>query len=203
MQQPHHEELNRLEETLRKLKTQYHLFFVGVRKLPPTEDKKRLEEAFREMSSSRMRDNTARFRLSTLVARYNRYQELWTRQMREREEGPMDFRRRSAALREPYEDPAAVEPEKAPVTSAAPDPYVKVSAASENDAMTQLHRLISEENKKLGKGSPSAEQVAALVQKQTQELRARYNVDEVGFRVETVDGKVRLRAKPISNSGRQ
>ena len=36
-----------------------------------------------------------------------------------------------------------------------------------------------------------------MVQKQTEMVRERYKVDSVAFRVETVDGKVKLKAKPI------
>jgi hypothetical protein len=64
--------------------------------------------------------------------------------------------------------------------------------------MAELHRLVAEANKAIGKASPSVEQVAALVQKQAEQLRGRYNVDAVAFRVETVDGKVKLKAKPVT-----
>ena len=36
-----------------------------------------------------------------------------------------------------------------------------------------------------------------MVEKQSEQVRARYNVDVVGFRVDVVDGKVKLKAKPI------
>ena len=98
MQLPNQEELAKLEDQIRRLKTQFDLFFMGVRKLPPSTDKKQVEEAIRDMGKGRLRDNTSRFRYNTLVARYNRYQELWGRQMREREEGPIDFRKRQAAM---------------------------------------------------------------------------------------------------------
>lgn len=196
MQLPHQEELNKLEEQIRRLKTQYDLFFAGVRKLPPSTDRKHVDEAIREMGKGRLRDNTSRFRYNTLVARYNRYQELWGRQMREREEGPIDFRRRQAAMdaepTPPEENP------KAPVTSAHDDAYVKVTASSNGDAIKALHRQIAEANKEAGKTVPSEAQVASLVQKQIEQMTSKYKTDSVAFRVETVGGKVRLRAKPLS-----
>jgi len=36
-----------------------------------------------------------------------------------------------------------------------------------------------------------------MVEKQSETVRERYNVDVVGFRVDVVDGKVKLKAKPI------
>ena len=45
----------------------------------------------------------------------------------------------------------------------------------------------------------SVEQLAAMVQKQTELVRSKYNVNTVAFRVETVDGKVKLKAKPLQD----
>lgn len=36
-----------------------------------------------------------------------------------------------------------------------------------------------------------------MVQKQSDLVRSKYHVDVVGFRVDVVDGKVKLKAKPI------
>jgi len=196
MQLPHQEELNKLEEQIRRLKTQYDLFFAGVRKLPPSTERKHVDEAIREMGKGKLRDNTSRFRYNTLVARYNRYQELWGRQMREREEGPIDFRRRQAAME--AEPPPPEEKPKRAVTSREDDSYVKVTASSNGDAIRALHQQIAEANKEVGKAVPTEAQVASLVQKQIEQMTSKYKTESVAFRVETVDGKVRLRAKPLS-----
>lgn len=188
------------DESLRRIKIQYDLFFAGVRKLPPTEDRRRLDDLVREIGKSRLRDNALRFRYTTLVGRYNQFQELWNRQMREREEGPMDFRRRSAAMSAPIqESPPPDLPERPVVreTSSGADSYVKVASSTNGDAMQQLYQQIVEAQQRLGKAAaPSMEQVVATVQKQAESLRSKYGVDTIAFRVETVDGKVKLKAKP-------
>jgi hypothetical protein len=191
------DELDRLEEQIRKLKIQYDQFFRNLRKLPPTEDRKRVEEALRDMMRGKLRDNASRFRYNGIVAAYNRFQELWSRQMREREEGPINFRERQRAMQQPPEPPPA-EAKKPAVTPRSDDSYVRVTSSSNGDAVAELHRQVAEANKALGKASPSAEQVAALVEKQAEQLRGRYNVDAIAFRVETVDGKVKLKAKPVT-----
>ncbi len=198
MQLPHQEELNRLEEQIRRLKIQYNLFFSGVRKLPPSTDRRHVDEAIRELGKGRLRDNTSRFRYNTLVARYNRFQELWGRQMREREEGPIDFRKRQEAMSAEPERPAPEDRRARSETSGTDDAYVKVTASSNGDAIRALHKQIAEANKEAGKTVPTEAQVASLVQKQIEQMTSRYKTDSVAFRVETVDGKVRLRAKPLS-----
>lgn len=194
---PGMDELDRLDESIRKLKIQYDQFFRGLRKLPPTEDRKRVDEALREMLRGKLRDNASRFRYHSTVAAYNRFQELWARQMREREEGPTNFRERQRAMKAAQESSPVAE--KKPVVTPRPDDsYVRVTSSSNGDAVAEIHRQVAEANKVLGKASPSAEQVAALVEKQAEQLRGRYNVDSIAFRVETVDGKVKLKAKPVT-----
>ena len=41
------------------------------------------------------------------------------------------------------------------------------------------------------------EQLKSMVQKQSDLVRAKYHVAAVAFRVDVVDGKVKLKAKPI------
>src|SRR5258708_16180363 len=80
-----------------------------------------------------MRDNTRRFRFSTLTSRFNQLRELWGRRMREREEGPLDFRRRQAAMSAPADPPpGAPKPERVrpTVTSEPGDAYLPLTRSS-------------------------------------------------------------------------
>jgi len=93
-------------------------------------------------------------RYSQLLTRYNQLRELWGRKMREREEGPLDFRRRSALLNAPSKPPA---PKPAPV-QASPvtsrpnaDPYVRVAPGTNGDDIQRLYRDIEKEHLRLGK----------------------------------------------------
>lgn len=194
------EQLDFLEEQIRKLKIQFDLYFSGIRKAPPTFERGKLDAMVHEMSRVRIRDVGTRFRFNTLLARYNQYRELWSRRFREREEGPNDWRRRAAALssgppaRHPVEPPEPVPT----VTKPLSESYVEVSAVGREQALLQLHHRISEAQKSLGKGNGlTLAQVSSMVDKQIDSLRARFGVDSVAFRVETVDGKVKLKAKPI------
>lgn len=197
------ESLAAFEELLKKLKVQYHLFFVGSRKIPPLEDRKRCDRIVQEFARMRIRDNTVRFRFSTLLSRYNQLQELWNRQMREREEGPMEYQKRVQAYEEAEESIEAASqvkpspPPRAPVTSGASDSYVQVTASNGNDAMQRLHEQLVAANKQLGKAPLSLEQVRAMIQKQADTLREQYGVEAVAFRVEIVDDKIKLKAKPV------
>jgi hypothetical protein len=186
------DELDRLEEDIRKLKNKYDQFFAGIQKVPPMHERRLLEVFVYELGKQKMRENARRFRYTQLLTRYNQLRELWGRKMREREEGPVDFRRRAAAMSE-----QAVPPPPPRVTSPKPDPYVKVSAGN-GEAIKRLFNDIEKENLKLGKlPSITLDQLRTMVQKQSDVVREKYHVNAVAFRVDVVDGKVKLKAKPI------
>ena len=193
------DELDKLEEDIRRLKNKYDQFFTGITKLPPIQDRRNIEVYIHELSKQKMRDNTRRFRFNTLLTRYNQFREMWARKMREREEGPMDFRRRQAAMTsEPAAPPPPPPPDAPRVTSAKADPYVKVAPESNGDAVRKLYAEIEREHLKMGKLPPiTMEQLGQMVQKQSEVVRSKYHVNSVAFRVETVDGKVKLKAKPL------
>jgi hypothetical protein len=193
------DELDKLEEDIRKLKNKYDQFFAGLQKVPPMQERRNIEVTIYELSKLNMHDNARRFRFNQLLTRYNQFRELWGRKMREREEGPMEFNRRKAALAEPDESPAP-NPTPARVTSAPPDPYVRVTNDSNGDEVRKLYEQIENEHLKAGKLPPvTLEQLGQMVRKQSELIRQKYKVNKVAFRVETVDGKVKLKAKPLQD----
>lgn len=191
------DELDKLEEDIRRLKNQYDLFFAVIVKVPPSFMRHQVESFIHEISKQKMRDNARRFRFNTILSRYNQYREMWARRMREREEGPLDFRRRQAAMAGPPEQPHLSPPS---VTSPSSDPYVKMTPGANGEQIRKLYDEIARANVELGQPSNvSLDQLAAMVQKQTELVRSKYNVSTVAFRVETVDGKVKLKAKPLQD----
>lgn len=194
--------LDIFEESVKKLKVHYDLFFAGGRKLPPMEERKRLEGLIHEMAKQKWRDNARRFRFNTLLGRYNQFRELWARRMREREEGPIEFRRRRQAIEEVEAHPPTHATPRPPprqrVTSEAGESYVTVSASGKSDAIRALHQQIAAAQQQLGRGAAmTLEQVSSMVEKQAEALRQRYGVNAVAFRVDTSEGKVKLKAKPV------
>ena len=190
------DELDKLEEDIRILKNKYDQFFSGIAKMPPHIERQAVERFIHELNKQKIRDNGRRFRLNTLVSRYNQFREMWARRIREREEGPLDFRRRQVLLEG---TPKAV-PTRPAVTSAQADPYVKMTPGTNGEEIRRLHQEIERANAAMGKSNNvSVEQLAAMVQKQTELVRSKYNVNTVAFRVETVDGKVKLKAKPLQD----
>ena len=191
------DELDKLEEDVRKLKNKYDQFFAGILKVPPSFERHQVEMFIHELNKQKMRDGTRRFRFSTIMSRFNQYRELWARKIREREEGPLDFRMRQKALSAPHAAAPAPQPS---VTSQGADPYVRMAPGSNGEEVRRLYEEIERENRKLGKPAGlTLEQLASMIQKQTELVREKYHVNQVAFRVETVDGKVKLKAKPLQD----
>ena len=197
------DELDKLEEDIRRLKSRYDQFFNGVTKLVPSFERHQLESVIHEISKQKMRDNGRRFRFNTILSRYNQYREMWARKMREREEGPLDFRRRQAAMEAPTKPPSgahAAAPVTSGVTSAGADPYVRMTPGANGEELRKLYGEIERAHLDMGKlSNVSLEQLATMIQKQGDIVRAKYNVKTVAFRVETIDGKVKLKAKPLQD----
>jgi len=192
--------LEKLEEDIRRLKNRYDQFFSGIQKAPPLQERRNIEVFIHELSKEKIRDNSRRFRMNQLLSRYNQMREMWGRRMREREEGPLEFKRRQAAMAEEPEvaAPRRPEPEPARVTSAKADPYVRVTTKSNGEEVRKLYEQIEREHFKLGKLPPvTFDQLTQMVQKQSEIVRSKYQVNTVAFRVETIDGKVKLKAKPL------
>jgi hypothetical protein len=194
------EDLDKLEEMIRIAKSKYDQFFLGIQKVPPTFERRQVDVYIHEMAKQKMRDNTRRFRFNTLTSRWNQYRELWGRKMREREEGPIEFERRKAALEGPARTAPISEARATPsrVTSGDADPYVKVAPGTNGEQIKALLDQIQRANSELGKASNvTFDQLSAMVEKQSEMVRERYKVNAVAFKVETVDGKVKLKAKPL------
>jgi hypothetical protein len=194
------DELDKLEEDIRRLKNKYDQFFTGITKVPPSFERQQVEVFIHELNKQKMRDGTRRFRFSTITSRYNQFRELWGRKIREREEGPLDFRRRQVAMLAPPPAPPPPPPSAQRVTSSPSDPYVRMTPESNGEQIRRLYEEIEREHVKMGKqASVTMEQLTKMIQQQSDVVRSKYNVRTVAFRVETVDGKVKLKAKPLQD----
>ena len=192
--------LEKLEEDIRRLKNRYDQFFAGIQRTPPQQERRNIDVFIHELSKEKIRDNSRRFRFNQLITRYNQLRVMWGRRMREREEGPLEFKRRQSAMADEPDFAAASRPEPEPprVTSSKADPYVRVTKASNGEEVRKLYEQIEREHFKLGKLPPvTFDQLTQMVQKQSEIVRSKYQVNTVAFRVETIDGKVKLKAKPL------
>jgi hypothetical protein len=83
----HNDDLTNLDEWIRRLKIEYHIFFNGHRAKPPDDLRFRVERLVKKLSECSDLSYSQRFRFSTLVTRFYVYRDLWRRMQQNYEMG--------------------------------------------------------------------------------------------------------------------
>jgi hypothetical protein len=182
-------DLTALEVELKKLETEYGMFFAGRLKRPPWETRSRVENAIKRLDRTPISNYGVKFRFTTLQTRYYRFIDLWDRALRAREEGRPG----------PFMQPRQKEPEK-PQAQKVEDRIVRVATISDpTSEETKLHQLyegLMEARQQAGQPRIAYEKFADLVKTQVSAIRTTGG-DEVAFRVALKDGKVSFSARAL------
>jgi len=212
------EELDLLDQQLRRLKIEYEIFFNNPTKRPPTDIEWKVLSLIRKFSDGRFSEGSRmnfsqRFRYNEMAQRYAIQADLWRKKMRIREEG---YRRPQDALLSVQGVRVNKEREaKHPVyglsrhaqTAGAETPgggqggdqpfSVQCSgAAAEREQVESLYKALTEAKQKSGeKVSGDFDSFAAFVKKKTSEIRKQHRCDAVVYSVEMQGGQVKLKAK--------
>ena len=197
------EELNVLDQQLRRLKIEYEIFFNNPTKRPPTDIEWKVTSLLRKFSDGSRMSFSQRFRYNEMAQRYAIQSDLWRKKMRIREEG---YRRpQDAILSVQGVRDAGAHDQKHPVVygvsraaGAEEQPFTITcsDAQSEREKVESLFKALSEAKKKSGeKVAGNVDSFAAFVQKKTAEIRKQHKCDKVVYSVEVQDGQVKLKAK--------
>jgi hypothetical protein len=205
------EELNLLDQQLRRLKIEYEIFFNNPAKRPPTDVEWKVLSLIRKFSDGARMGFSQRFRYNEMAQRYAVQAELWRKKMRIREEGyrrPADAILSVQGVRVPEEHEAKHHPvygiarkgqtAGAGAPSAGDQPFsVQCSGAvAEREQVESLYKALTEAKKKSGeKVSGNLDSFAAFVKKKTSEIRKQHGCDTVVYSVEMQGGQVKLKAK--------
>jgi hypothetical protein len=199
------EELNLLDQQLRRLKIEYEIFFSNPAKRPPTDVEWKVLTLIRKYSDGSRMSFSQRFRYNEMAQRYAVQADLWRKKMRIREEGyrrPQDAILSVQGVRAPEERETKHRPvygvgrnaegsaEDRPFTVQCSD------AVSEKEKVESLYKALTAAKQKSGeKVSGSLDSFAAFVQKKTSQIRKEHGCDTVVYSVEMEGGQVKLKAK--------
>jgi hypothetical protein len=197
------EDLDQLETSIRQLQIEWEKFFSGVEKKPPTDLKTRVEALVRRYAYAEIRNNGDRFRYQSLSSRYSTFAELWAKQLRAIEEG------RPAGLHGTRAPHVAPPPPPPPNTAAAAAAARAAAGTGEyrvqhpekdTAAVRDLYQQFVEARRGTGEtGAVKFESFQKLIAQQASRILAERGAKAVDFRLETKDGKVSLKARPVKS----
>jgi hypothetical protein len=203
------EELNLLDQQLRRLKIEYEIFFNNPAKRPPADVEWKVLALIRKFSDSPRLSFSQRFRYNAMAQRYAIQSDLWRKKMRIREEG---YRRPADAILSVQGVRVSEEHESKhhavyglarnqAATAETPEndqPFsIQCSgAAAEREQVESLYKALTEAKQKSGeKVSGNLDSFAAFVKKKTIEIRKEQGCNTVVYSVEMQGGHVKLKAK--------
>jgi hypothetical protein len=193
------EELNLLEQQLRRLKIEYEMYFNNPAKRPPTDVEWKVLAILRKFSDGGRMNFAQRFRYNALAQQYAVQSDLWRKKSRIREEG---YRRPQDALLSVQGVRTMDEPtpaHKARGAAAAAEKHgftLECSAACPKDDVERLYNALIAAKKKSGEAvSGDLNSFSSFVKKKTDEIRKQYSCEKVEYSVELQNGHVKLKAK--------
>lgn len=180
------DQLNRLEEDVRRLKVEFDIYFNGASKRPPYDTKGRVDTVIKRLADDRTLTFAQRFRYNTLVARHTSFLQLWRRTMQGREEGrdPATAARHAART-------AGEMSEARSQTFVCADPHTEVKT------IKHLFETLMEAKKQCGEATDdlSFPHFHRMVAAKTDALKDRAGCERVHFSVGIEDGRVSFKAK--------
>jgi hypothetical protein len=206
------EDLDLIEKLTRQLQTEWDKFFGGVEKRPPSDLKAKLETLIRRYAFQEMSNNADRFRYQTLSTRYSTFSELWNKRLRAWEEGRPVGIHVTPTLAHMLHVPesteglaptgfpvAAVLAHSAPVPRPAAPREVRVQdpGRDQTAVRTLFEQFVAARRAAGDSSAVKIEGFEKLIGQQTARILAEKGAKAVEFRVETKDGKVSLKARPL------
>ncbi len=180
------EDLDSLDDALRRLKIEYRIFLSGNRKKAPDDLRVRVERLVKKLSECGDLNFSQRFRFNTLVTRFYVYRDLWRREVQSLEMGAA-----SAGT------PAPKAPAEAPKKSV-PAEALRVSITdpdAEEAKVRQLYDVLMRIRKKDAGETPiSYRQFSKYIATQTFGLRRKYGCAKVAFTIATDEDSLRFTA---------
>jgi hypothetical protein len=194
------DELNQLDDALRRLKIEYDIFFGGGSKKAPADLEWRVQSLLKKFSDSGRLSVSQRFRYNSIQQKYAIFSDLWRQKSKIKEEG---YRRSQDALlaiqglRTAEEHQAANELKHRVATLDKPFKIAVSDPTKEQEHLKSLYSAFSTAKKQASEGGDTNyEAFREFVMKKTQQIRKQYSCDAVEYQVELKNGRVKLMAKP-------
>jgi hypothetical protein len=200
------DDLNQLEKDIRQLKIEYEQYFGGGRPRPPTDTVWRIDQMIKRYSEMGGRISFAqRFRYNNLAQTYAKYQDVFRKRMKQKEEGVVhrSFGAAAKALeaqREKTRPPTPPEAAPAAAPRARSGEYVATWSDPDREAekVQDLYKALVEAKQKAGEKTDglTLESFQQFVRNKTAQLKQqKKGTDQVEYSVSMEGGQVKLKAR--------
>jgi hypothetical protein len=175
------EALDQLGRDIRQMQIDFERFFNGGLPVPPEEIRGRVQAQLKSLRNQTLNTAVDSFRLGDFEARFNSYNELFNRRLRDREEGRQPTR--ALPVERPRYDPLR---------------GIVVGERIDPEAAAALYQGLA-----AGPGEAprfDLDSFQSYLMRQAAAIRAKTGCAEVQFRLADEDGKLKLKARPITAS---
>lgn len=173
------EAIDNLDLRIRRLKIEYDRFFNGALDRPPEQFRQSINGDIQALRTVHIKDFSLRFRLTNLEARFNTYCVLFHRRIQEMEEGTLLERRASTVQQQTFDPLGGIVLDETPARGAVQALFDEVYANDKDRSDANFTRF------------------QTYLLQQVTNLRQKTGCTGVKFRVESKDGKTKLKAKPV------
>ncbi len=188
------QDIAQLETLLRQLEKEYDQFFSGILRREPAVTENAFLAIVRMYVNRPIQNSSTAFKYNSLVARYNSFRTVWTRKLREKEEGRVGGTCviRSAAGSKP-------EPRSPVHTAANPAEYLASNPLHEQRHLEQFfetYRRMREESGETS-GKLRLESFQKALAEKIEKIKQEQGCESVLVRVVSDQGRTRIVAKPF------
>jgi hypothetical protein len=193
------EELTLLEESVRRLKIEYDVFFGGGAKKPPADTEWRVNSLIKKYSDGHRMSFAQRFKYNSIVQKFSLYNGLWQQKLKIKDEGyrrPQDAVLGIQGMRVDQQQAAAEALAKKTSDEAGAFKTHFSNVNDEQENVKKLYNAMVAAKSKTGESSgASFESFQNFVQKKTDQIRKDFGCHAVEYSVELENGQVKLKAK--------
>jgi hypothetical protein len=185
------EELAQLEDSFRRLKIEYDIFFAGGAKKPPLDTEGRVQTLIKRYAENGRMSFSQRYKLNGLTQRYAVFSDLWRRKGRIKDEGyrrPQDTLLGVGGFGHVEDSPPAAK-------GAELEPESFVLFTTDTIEVVALYEAVVRAREAAGQPLGAFESFAAFVQKKSHQIRDQYKCQAVEYTVKVQDGQVQLKAR--------
>jgi hypothetical protein len=191
------QDVARLEALLRQLEKEYDQFFSGQLRREPAATENAALAIMRLYGGRPIQNSSLAFKLNSLAARYNSFRTVWTRRLREKEEGrPAAGVVRPAAAQRPAQ-------RRQPRAAAGPAEYLASDPMHEQRHFGQFFEAYRRLREECGEPTDTlrAESFQRALAEKVEKIKRERGCGAVLVRVVSDQGRTRIVAKPCRRTG--